>query len=159
MPISSFMGLETSLRGLLAQQRALDVTTHNIANADRTGYTRQEAVMTAALAQLQALAGDNPADNPYYAPIRNLLAWEIERARGLYAKAAAGIELVHRTSQDCLRTAHTLYSGILDEIERTDYDVFSRRVQVPLARRASVGLTGLRGALTARRGGPARPTG
>jgi flagellar hook-associated protein 1 FlgK len=48
MPISSFMGLETSLRGLLAQQRALDVTTHNIANADRTGYTRQEAVMAAA---------------------------------------------------------------------------------------------------------------
>jgi flagellar hook-associated protein 1 len=48
MPISSFMGLETSLRGLLAQQRALDVTTHNIANADRAGYTRQEAVMAAA---------------------------------------------------------------------------------------------------------------
>jgi flagellar hook-associated protein 1 len=50
MPISSFMGLETSLRGLLAQQRALDVTTHNIANADRAGYTRQEAVMAAASA-------------------------------------------------------------------------------------------------------------
>jgi flagellar hook-associated protein 1 len=48
MAISSFMGLETSLRGLLAQQRALDVTTHNIANADRPGYTRQEAVMAAA---------------------------------------------------------------------------------------------------------------
>jgi flagellar hook-associated protein 1 len=48
MSISSFMGLETSLRGLLAQQRALDVTTHNIANADRPGYTRQEAVMAAA---------------------------------------------------------------------------------------------------------------
>jgi flagellar hook-associated protein 1 len=48
VPISSFMGLETSLRGLLAQQRALDVTTHNIANADRPGYTRQEAVMAAA---------------------------------------------------------------------------------------------------------------
>jgi flagellar hook-associated protein 1 len=48
MPISSFMGLETSLRGLLAQQRALDVTTHNIANADRAGYTRQTAVLAAA---------------------------------------------------------------------------------------------------------------
>jgi flagellar hook-associated protein 1 len=48
MPISSFMGLETSLRGLLAQQRALDVTSHNIANANRAGYTRQEAVMAAA---------------------------------------------------------------------------------------------------------------
>jgi flagellar hook-associated protein 1 len=48
MSISSFMGLETSLRGLLAQQRALDVTSHNIANVDRAGYTRQEAVMAAA---------------------------------------------------------------------------------------------------------------
>jgi flagellar hook-associated protein 1 len=48
MMISSFMGLETALRGLLAQQRGLDVTTHNIANANRTGYTRQEAVMVAA---------------------------------------------------------------------------------------------------------------
>jgi flagellar hook-associated protein 1 FlgK len=45
MTISSFMGLETSLRGLLAQQMALDVTTNNITNADQAGYTRQQAVM------------------------------------------------------------------------------------------------------------------
>ena len=31
--ISTFCGLQTSLRGLLAQQRSLDVTSHNIANA------------------------------------------------------------------------------------------------------------------------------
>jgi 15-cis-phytoene synthase len=92
-------------------------------------------------------------------PIRNLLAWEIERARGLYAKAAPGIELVHPTSQDCLRTALTLYSDILTEIERADYDVFSRRVRVGLARRAAVGLSGLRGARSARRSGRATPTG
>jgi len=47
MPISSFYGLQTSLRGLLAQQRALDTTGHNIANASTTGYSRQEAVMAA----------------------------------------------------------------------------------------------------------------
>jgi phytoene synthase len=86
--------------------------------------------------------------------IRNLLAWEIERARRLYAKAAPGIELVHPTSQDCLRTALTLYAEILDEIERADYDVFSRRVQVGLARRASVGAAGFRHALQQRRRGP-----
>jgi phytoene synthase len=91
--------------------------------------------------------------------IRNLLAWEIERARRLYAEAAPGIELVHPTSRDCLRTAFTLYAGILDEIERADYDVFSHRVQVGLGRRASAGLTGLRGAWTARHGGPSTPTG
>jgi flagellar hook-associated protein 1 FlgK len=47
MPISSFYGLQTSLRGLLAQQRSLDTTAHNIANASTQGYSRQEAVLTA----------------------------------------------------------------------------------------------------------------
>jgi len=86
-------------------------------------------------------------------PIRNLLAWEIERTRGFYRAADPGIELVHPTSRDCLRTARTLYSEILDEIERRDYDVFSGRVSVGLRRRADVGLSGLRGSWRARRPG------
>jgi phytoene synthase len=88
-------------------------------------------------------------------PIRNLLAWEIERTRGLYRAAEPGIGMVHPTSRDCLRTAFTLYREILDAIERADYDVFSGRVSVGLPRRASVGLRGLRGAVTARRGSAA----
>jgi flagellar hook-associated protein 1 len=47
MSISTFTGIQTSLRGLLAQQRALDVTSHNIANATTVGYTRQEATLAA----------------------------------------------------------------------------------------------------------------
>src|SRR4051812_43189165 len=47
MPISSFYGLQTSLRGLLAQQRSLDTTAHNISNASTPGYSRQEAVLAA----------------------------------------------------------------------------------------------------------------
>jgi flagellar hook-associated protein 1 FlgK len=50
MAISSFLGLQTSLRGLLAQQQALDVTTHNVTNANTVGYTRQEATLGAASA-------------------------------------------------------------------------------------------------------------
>jgi flagellar hook-associated protein 1 len=45
--ISTFVGIQTSLRGLLAQQRALDVTSHNIANASTVGYTRQEVDLAA----------------------------------------------------------------------------------------------------------------
>ncbi|HWT23595.1 MAG TPA: flagellar hook-associated protein FlgK [Solirubrobacteraceae bacterium] len=56
MAISSFYGLQTSLRGLLAQQRSLDVTGHNVANASTKGYTRQEAVLAASDA-LQVPAG------------------------------------------------------------------------------------------------------
>lgn len=47
MPISSFHGVETALRGLLAQQRAIDVTGHNIANGATEGYTRQRVSSTA----------------------------------------------------------------------------------------------------------------
>ncbi len=83
--------------------------------------------------------------------IRGMLAWEIERTRGYYASAAPGIDLVDPTSRDCLRCALTLYSGILDEIERADYDVFSRRAHVGTPRRVAVGVTGLRGAVSSRR--------
>jgi flagellar hook-associated protein 1 FlgK len=47
VPISSFYGLQTSLRGLLAHQRSLDVTSHNVANASTVGYSRQSADLTA----------------------------------------------------------------------------------------------------------------
>ena len=96
--------------------------------------------------------------------IRSLLAWETERARVLYRSAEAGIPLVDATSQDCLRTALVLYEGILDEVERADYDVFRRRISVGLPHRASVGLKGLRGAQQARHAaaaadvGPTTPT-
>jgi flagellar hook-associated protein 1 len=45
--ISTFFGLQTSLRGLLAQQQAIDTSTHNITNANTEGYSRQEAVLGA----------------------------------------------------------------------------------------------------------------
>lgn len=42
---SMFFGIETALRGILAQQRALEVTSHNIANANTVGYTRQATTL------------------------------------------------------------------------------------------------------------------
>jgi flagellar hook-associated protein 1 FlgK len=48
MSVSTFTGIQTSLRALLAQQRALDVTSHNVANASTVGYSRQEALLAAA---------------------------------------------------------------------------------------------------------------
>lgn len=44
---STFFGLELSLRGLQAQQTALDTTGHNISNANTAGYTRQVANLQA----------------------------------------------------------------------------------------------------------------
>ncbi len=44
---STFGGIETSLRALRAQQLALEVTGHNISNANTPGYSRQVADMSA----------------------------------------------------------------------------------------------------------------
>ncbi|GAW92902.1 flagellar basal body protein, partial [Calderihabitans maritimus] len=44
---STFFGLVTAVRGLKAQQKALEVTGHNIANANTPGYSRQQAIMAA----------------------------------------------------------------------------------------------------------------
>jgi flagellar hook-associated protein 1 len=46
MAISSMMGLQTALRGLLAEQEAINTTGHNIANANTPGYSRQTAELT-----------------------------------------------------------------------------------------------------------------
>ena len=46
MPISSFMGLQSALSGLEANQEAIQTTSNNIANASTPGYTDEAAVMT-----------------------------------------------------------------------------------------------------------------
>lgn len=44
---SPFFGIEVGLSALQAQQRALEVTSHNIANANTPGYSRQTLELTA----------------------------------------------------------------------------------------------------------------
>jgi len=83
--------------------------------------------------------------------IRELLAFEIERTRALYAFAEPGIEMLHPTSRDCMRTAFVLYSEILEAVERSGYQVFTRRAAVPMLRRTAVALPALRRARAARR--------
>jgi 15-cis-phytoene synthase len=84
-------------------------------------------------------------------PVRRLLAFEIARTRETYRSAAHGVRLLHPTSRPCIETALALYGGILDEVERADYDVLGQRVSVGPARRAAVAVPGLLRARAARR--------
>ena len=72
--------------------------------------------------------------------VKALVGFEIDRCRELYARAAPGVELLHPSSRECIRTAATLYGGILDAIEQADHEVLGRRVAVPLTRRLAVAL-------------------
>ncbi|MEU8247780.1 phytoene/squalene synthase family protein [Nonomuraea sp. NPDC048916] len=69
--------------------------------------------------------------------VRELLAFEAERAREHYRAAAGGIELLVPSSRPCVRAALELYGGILTEIERSGYEVLARRARVPRRRRAA----------------------
>jgi len=67
--------------------------------------------------------------------IRDLIGYEMSRAREHYAAAAPGIAMLAPTSQTCIRTAFRVYGAILDEIEAAGRDVFVRRAVVPRGRR------------------------
>ncbi|PZG20355.1 phytoene synthase [Micromonospora craterilacus] len=71
-------------------------------------------------------------------PVRELIRFEVTRARAHYAAAAPGVVLLDSASQSCIRTAYALYGGILDVVAAQDYDVFVRRATVPQRRRISV---------------------
>lgn len=70
--------------------------------------------------------------------VRALVRYETGRARAHYATAAPGVPMLAAGSQACIRTAFHLYAGILDEVARAGYDVFTRRAVVPRHRRLAV---------------------
>ena len=72
--------------------------------------------------------------------IRDLMAFQVQRARAWYAAAAPGVALLHPDSRACISAATRLYGGILDEVERNDYRVLDRRARVGRGTRLRVGL-------------------
>lgn len=61
---------------------------------------------------------------------RDLMRFEIERNRALYAESWPGIAQLHPDGRFAIGAAARLYGAILEDIERNDYQVFSRRAHV-----------------------------
>ncbi len=61
---------------------------------------------------------------------RELMRFQIARTRDFYAQAWPGIRMLEREGRLAIAAAGSLYCGILDVIERNDYDVFSQRATV-----------------------------
>jgi phytoene synthase len=58
---------------------------------------------------------------------RQFMKFQIERTRQLYEESWPGVRMLQREGQLAIGAASVFYQGILDEIEKNDYDVFSRR--------------------------------
>jgi len=72
--------------------------------------------------------------------IRELLRYECGEARTYYARAAQQLPPVDRRSLVAAEIMGAIYFGILRRIERSGYDVFSRRIRVPRPYRAVIAL-------------------
>ena len=74
---------------------------------------------------------------------RALLASIAARAENYYRSAAKLLPLIDRESRPALRVLVSIYHGLLKRIERTDYDVFTKRVSVPTVQKLSILVGGL----------------
>ncbi len=66
---------------------------------------------------------------------RELMRFQIQRARKFYTLAERGIRALNPDIRWPVWSALLLYSKILDEIERNQYDVFTQRAYVPTRRK------------------------
>jgi phytoene synthase len=70
--------------------------------------------------------------------IRNALKEQILRVRKLQEESNSGIKLLTPGSRECILAASELYCGIVDEVEKIDYEVFSKRAKTSTLRRLKV---------------------
>ena len=82
--------------------------------------------------------------------IKSALTFQIARVRRLQAEAAAGIKLLDPSSQPCINAASVLYCGIVDEVEKIDFEIFTERAKTSTWRRLKVALPAYVRALRAR---------
>ena len=61
---------------------------------------------------------------------REFMRFQIARTRQLYSDAQPGVRLLEKDGQMAILAASDFYQGILDDIEKNDYDVFSRRASL-----------------------------
>lgn len=82
--------------------------------------------------------------------IRSALKAQIARVRALQAEANPGIALLDPSSRACIEAASELYCGIVDEVEKIDYQIFTHRASTSTTRRLRVAIPAYIRALRAR---------
>jgi phytoene synthase len=82
--------------------------------------------------------------------IKSALKEQIARVRQLQAEASSGIKLLSPESRACIEAASELYCGIVDEVEKIDYEIFKKRAKTSTWRRIKVALPAYLRAIKAR---------
>ncbi len=99
------------------------------------------------MARFGVKPGDLSAGGPPSQHVRDLLAFEKDRALEYYDSARELAPLVDPVGRPVLLTIVGIYRALLDQIVKRDYDVFSRRVSLSPLRKTAIMLAGLAGRL------------
>ncbi len=83
--------------------------------------------------------------------IKKALQFQIARVRQLQKEATPGIAMLSPESRACIEAASELYCGIVDEVEKIDYEIFQKRAKTSTWRRIKVALPAFIRARKARR--------
>jgi len=70
--------------------------------------------------------------------IVSALKFQIARVRQLQKEATPGIQELAPSSRPCIEAASELYCGIVDEVEKIDYQIFNKRAKTSMGRRLRV---------------------
>ena len=62
---------------------------------------------------------------------RSLMQFEVQRTREFYQKSERLLDYLSPAGQGILKAMYRIYGGILSEIERMEYDVYSSRAGLP----------------------------
>ncbi|MDF1745428.1 MAG: phytoene/squalene synthase family protein [Gimesia sp.] len=62
---------------------------------------------------------------------RSLMQFEVQRTRDFYQSSERLFDYISPAGQGILKAMYRLYGGVLNEIERSDYDVYSSRAELP----------------------------
>jgi phytoene synthase len=82
--------------------------------------------------------------------IKSALKEQIQRVRRLQNESTAGIKLLTPGARQCIQAASQLYCGIVDEVEKIDYQIFTKRAKTSNWRRTKVALPAYLRALVSR---------
>ena len=72
--------------------------------------------------------------------IKAALQFQIARVRQLQREATPGIAMLSPESRACIEAASELYCGIVDEVEKINYEIFAKRAKTSTWRRIKVAL-------------------
>lgn len=124
------------LRDRAAEERAVELgiamQLTNILRDVREDWERGRRYLPAEEMRRFGVTDDDLAAGRVTEGFRALMRFQISRAREFYRSSEAGIPaLAPDGSQFTVWLMRWVYAGILEEIERQDYDVFRRRAAVP----------------------------